>query len=134
MRKLTVILGIFTLSAFLFGCSTQGPTRFGGATSTSINAGQPNVFTNSITSGAAVATVPADGTDVDWKISTDNNIRCLPQYYGTGTNVPSATVGFLVIGNSVPLMSYPLTDPTFEWDCIAVSTTANVSVLLDKMQ
>ena len=125
MKKLLGIITIVLCTFYLTGlCRAQS--------STSIPAGQPNVTNVSVT-GSCTVVVPADGTNIDWWIFAENNdIRCLPQYYGSCTNVPTSSSGVLIKGDGNPLSNYPLTDPTYEWDCIEVGSSSSVSVIIDK--
>lgn len=139
MKKLLSILSIVCM-LFLAGCAAtniqpapnKGPVKFGGVDSLSIVSGQPNVYNITVTS-SPVLVIPKDGTNLDWLMfSEDNNVRCLPQYYGTLTNTPSSSVGWLLIGQAAALNSNNLTDPTYEWDCAATGSTAHISLIIDK--
>ena len=116
--------------------NTPVPHLFGGVNATAINSGQPNV-TNVTVTGSCTVVVPDDGTNISWKVfAENNNIRCLPQYYGTCTNVPTVSSGYLLIGGATgtTLESFPLTDPTDELDCVATGSSAAVSVLINKRE
>src|SRR5690348_14929753 len=138
MKQILVALSMLVMVGCCAAVGTPAPSsvsngKLGGATSTSINAGQPNVFNYTISSCTAI--IPADGTNTNWWIfAEDNDMRCLPQYYGTKTNCPTASVGMLVKGAGAAVTAYPTSDPTLEWDCIPTGASTKVSVVIDKRQ